>query len=165
MAVPTLTPSSQTSKVILPATGTLTDVTSTELPFGIYAIDGSLFDQNFVSGAVDQVKYTYRKLGGDVLDIELKAQNVYAAYEESVFEYSYIVNTHQAKNALPSLLGDSTGSFDQHGQFMSADALSSSLGDNDVALKYPRFNFQYSKRVGNTVSHEVNIGGNAYNEI
>ena len=161
MAVPTLTPSSQTSRVILPATGTLTDVTSTELPFGIYGIDGSLFDQNFVSGAVDQVTYTYRKLGGDVLDIELKTQNVYAAYEEAVFEYSYIVNTHQAKNVLPSLLGDSTGSFDQHGQFMSTDALSSSLGENDVALKLPRFNFQYSKRVGHTVSHEVNIGGNA----
>ena len=161
MAVPTLTPSSQTSRVILPHTGTLTDVTSTNLPFGIYGIDGSLFDQNFVSGAVDQITYTYRKLGGDVLDIELTTQNVYAAYEEAVFEYSYIVNTHQAKNALPSLLGDSTGSFDHHGQFETSDALSASLGGNDVALKLPRFSFQYSKRVGNTVSHEVGIGGNA----
>ena len=160
MAVPTLTPSSQTSAVRLPATGTLTDVTSTNLPFGIYAISGDLYDANFVSGAVDQVTYTYRKLGGDVLDIELKAQNVYAAYEEAVFEYSYIINTHQAKNVLPSLLGDSTGSFDQHGQFISGDTLSSSLGENDVALKLPRFNFQYSKRVGYAVSHEVGIGGN-----
>lgn len=162
MAVPTLTPKSQMSKVILPATGTYEDVTAANLPFGIYGINGALFDANFVSGAYDQVKYTYRKLGGDVLDIELKAQNVYAAYEEAVFEYSYIVNTHQAKSALPSLLGDSTGSFDQHGQFRTGDALSSSLGDdNQIALKYPRFNFQYSKRVGNTVAHEVGIGGNA----
>ena len=162
MAVPTLTPSSQTSKVILPATGTLGDVTSAKLPFGIYADGGALQDVNFISGAVDQVAYTYRKLGGDVLDIELVAQNVYAAYEEAVFEYSYIVNTHQAKNALPSLLGDSTGSFDHHGQFKTGDALSSSLGsDNDIALKLPRFNFQYSKRVGAAVSHEVGLGGNA----
>ena len=87
MAVPTLTPSSQTSTVVLPATGTLTDVTSTNLPFGIYGINGSLYDANFVSGAVDQVKYTFRKLGGDILDIELKSQNVYAAYEEAVLEY------------------------------------------------------------------------------
>jgi len=161
MAVPTLTPSSQANKVVLPATGTLTDVTSTNLPFGIYAIDGSLFDQTFCTGAIDQVKYTYRKLGGDVLDIEITTQNVYAAYEEAVFEYSYIVNTHQAKNALPSLLGDSTGSFDHYGQLTSGDTLSASLGENDVALKLPRFNFQYSKRVGNAVSHEVGIGGNA----
>jgi len=160
MAVPTLTPSSQTSTVVLPATGTLTDVTSTNLPFGIYGINGSLYDANFVSGAVDQVKYTFRKLGGDILDIELKSQNVYAAYEEAVLEYSYIVNTHQAKNALPSLLGDSTGSFDHHGQFKTGDTLSSSLGaENDIALKLPRFNFQYSKKVGFAVSHEAGIGG------
>ena len=89
MAVPTLTPKSQMSKVILPATGTYEDVTAANLPFGIYGINGALFDANFVSGAYDQVKYTYRKLGGDVLDIELKAQNVYAAYEEACLEYSY----------------------------------------------------------------------------
>tara|TARA_R110002110_G_scaffold412346_1_gene638226 strand:- start:78 stop:1370 length:1293 start_codon:yes stop_codon:yes gene_type:complete len=161
MAVPTLTPSSQTSRVVLPATGTLGDVTSANLPFGIYATNGSLQDMNFVSGAVDQVAFTYRKLGGDVLDIELSTQNIYAAYEEAVFEYSYIVNTHQAKNALPNLLGDSTGSFDHHGQLKSGDALSSSLGETDVALRFPRFNFQYAKRVGNTVAHEVGVGGNA----
>ena len=160
MAVPTLTPSSETSAVRLPATGTLTDVTAANLPFGIYATNGSLQDINFVSGAVDQVAYTYRKLGGDILDIELKAQNVYAAYEESVFEYSYLVNTHQAKNVIHSLLGDSTGSFDQHGQYESGNSLSSSLGNQEVSLKYPKFNFKYSKRVGDTVSNEVNIGGN-----
>ena len=80
--------------------------------------------------------------------------------EESVFEYSYLVNTHQAKNVIHSLLGDSTGSFDQHGQYKTGDTLSSSLGDSDVGLKYPKFNFRYSKRVGGGVSSEVGIGGN-----
>ena len=116
MAVPTLTPSSQTSSIALPATGTLSDVTSTNLPFGYYATDGALYDANFVSGAVEQVSYTYRKLGGDILDIELKTQNVYAAYEEAVLEYSYLVNTHQAKNVLDTVLGASTGTFDHQGQ-------------------------------------------------
>ena len=160
MALPALTPSSTTSAIALPATGTHTDVTSTNLPFGVYGIDGALFDPNFVSGAVDQVAHTYRKLGGDVLDIELKAQNVYAAYEEAVFEYSYLINTHQAKNSLSSLLGDSTGSFDHHGQLASGDTLSSSLGEADVSLKYPKFNFGYAKRVGSAVSSEAGIGGN-----
>ena len=79
MAAPTLTPPSVNSAVILPVTGTHSEVTATNLPFGIYATDGILSDSNFVSGAVDQVAFTYRKLGGDVLDIELKSQNVYAA--------------------------------------------------------------------------------------
>jgi hypothetical protein len=40
----------------------------------------------------------YKKLGGDVVDIELTNANVYAAYEEAVLEYSYIINMHQGKN-------------------------------------------------------------------
>ena len=31
--------------------------------------------------------------------------------------------------------------------------------ENDIALKLPRFNFQYSKKVGFAVSHEAGIGG------
>jgi hypothetical protein len=56
--------------------------------------------RRFLSGAADQVAYTYKKLGGDVLDIELAEGNVYAAYEEAVLEYSYLVNLHQTKNSL-----------------------------------------------------------------
>tara|TARA_R100000008_G_C3580837_1_gene168410 strand:- start:1094 stop:2374 length:1281 start_codon:yes stop_codon:yes gene_type:complete len=155
MAVPTLTPSSQTSVVKLPATGTLGDVTAANLPFGYYATNGSLYDANFVSGAVEQVSYTYRKLGGDVLDIELKSQNVYAAYEEAVLEYSYLVNTHQAKNVLDSLLGRTTGSFDHEGQLVSGETLSGS----NVALRFPKVKFGYAKRVGDATSTEVGIGG------
>jgi hypothetical protein len=155
MAVPTLTPSSQTSAVRLPATGTHSDVTLTNLPFGYYTTGGALADVNFVSGAVEQVSYTYRKLGGDVLDIELKSQNVYAAYEESVMEYSYIVNTHQSKNVLDALLGRTTGSFDHQGQLLSGDEVSGS----NVALRFPKWNFGYAKRVGDATSTEVGIGG------
>ena len=63
----------------------------------------------FISGAVDQVAYVYQKLGGDILDIELSEYQVYAAYEESVLEYSYIVNIHQAKNAMSDFLGNPNG--------------------------------------------------------
>ena len=71
MAFPTLTPTSTQSAIVLPVTGTHDDVLSS-LPFGMYT------DSSFISGAVDQVAYTYRKLGGDLLDLELKAENVYA---------------------------------------------------------------------------------------
>tara|TARA_A100001515_G_scaffold53147_1_gene42062 strand:+ start:3104 stop:4390 length:1287 start_codon:yes stop_codon:yes gene_type:complete len=157
MAVPTLTPTSQTSAIVLPSTGSTDDVTATNLPFGYYATGGSLFDANFVSGAVEQVSYTYRKLGGDVLDVELKTQNVYAAYEEAVLEYSYLINTHQAKNVLDSLLGRTTGSFDHEGQLISGETLSGS----NIALSFPRFQFGYLKRVGDATSTEVNLGGQA----
>ena len=160
MAVPTLTPRSQTSAVRLPITGTLaTAEASGSYPFGIYIKTSSaMYDTNFASGAVEQVAYTYKKLGGDVLDIELTEANVYTAYEEATLEYSYIVNIHQGKNVLHNVLGDTTGSFDHHGNIL-AGALSSSLSGTHVNLKYPRFDFSYSKRISRAVSTEVNLGG------
>ena len=157
MAAPTLTPSQTTSAVTLPATGSTDNVTSTALPFGIYLTgDGS---ESFTQGAKDQVAYTYKKLGGDVLDIELTEGNVYAAYEESVLEYSYIVNIHQTKNILSDVLGNTTGTFDHDGELRSGDPLSSSYPDENIALKFPKIKFEYAKRIGHGFSTEVNIGG------
>ena len=168
MAKPVLTPTSTTGSTILPATGTHANCTLANLPFGVYAIDGPLYDQNFISGASDQVAHTFRKLGGDVLDIEITEQNVYAAYEEATLEYSYIVNTHQAKNVLSTLLGDTTGTFNHYGELSSSaaghsNALSSSLGtDGDrqiVSLSYPKYRFGFTNRVANSVASETGIGG------
>jgi hypothetical protein len=55
MAVPTLTPSSTTSAVTLPETGSfITARVIANYPLGIYAdTDSSLYDHNFISGAVD----------------------------------------------------------------------------------------------------------------
>jgi hypothetical protein len=155
MAVPTLTPKSQTSAIVLPVTGTHANVNSTSnpLPFGVYTgAGGSQTSTDFVSGAVDQVAYVYKKLGGDVLDIELTEYQVYAAYEEAVLEYSYIINVHQAKNVLADTLGATTGTFDHDGEVKS--------GPSDVATKFPRFNFAYSKRVSDGAASEAAVGGN-----
>jgi len=157
MATPTLSPVSQTSAVVLTTGSAPSDVEdNTSLPFGLYSNTASgLFSQYFCSGAAEQVSYTYKKLGGDVLDIELTDNNIYAAYEEAVLEYSYIVNIHQAKNALSDLLGATTGTFDHEGQLTSGSALE---GKN-VNLKFPRFEFAYSRRVGYGVSTEAGFGG------
>ena len=159
MAKPTLTPSSTTSAITLPVTGSHSNVDSSSnpLPFGIYtgAAPTTAALGAFVSGAVDQVAYTYKKLGGDVLDIELTEYQVYAAYEESCLEYSYIVNLHQAKNVLGDVLGNTTGSFDEDGMLTSGHALSGS----NVALRYPRFQFEYARRVTDGMSKETGLGG------
>ena len=152
MAVPKLTPSSTTSAVVLPATGSTTDVKAA-LPFGVYD------DVDFKLGAAAQVAYTYKKLGGDVLDIELKADNVYAAYEEACLEYSYQINIHQAKNVLSDLLGMATGTFDHKGEHQTGSALDSVSGSL-VNLKYPRYKFSYAQRVADGLAEEAGVGGN-----
>ena len=78
MSFPELTPKSNLSKIILTSTGSTGDVVAT-LPYGIYS-DST----DFLSGASDQVAYVYKKLGGDILDIEITTGNVYAAYDEAV---------------------------------------------------------------------------------
>ena len=145
MALPTLTPTSQTSAIILPSTGSEADVAAA-CPIGVY----NSSDQ-FLSGAAAQVAFTYKRLGGDVLDIELTANNVYANYEEAVLEYSYILNIHQTKNILGSALGGTTGSFNYQGEITS--------GPENVQLKYPKFSFETAFRIGESFATEAGVGG------
>ena len=161
MAVPKLTPKQTTSAIALPETGSLSNAeTVANYPLGLYVRttkqDGAtneLRNIMFITGAYEQVNYTYRKLGGDVLDVELTEKNIFAAYEEAVLEYSYIMNMHQAKNSLGQALGNTTGSFDQRGQ------LSGTAVPNDISLRYPRFDFGYARQVADTIATEVNVGG------
>tara|TARA_R110000824_G_scaffold275189_1_gene463877 strand:+ start:296 stop:1573 length:1278 start_codon:yes stop_codon:yes gene_type:complete len=148
MAKPTLTPASTLSKVVLPVTGN-TDNVITTLPYGIYKDEST-----FVDAAKDQVAYVYKKLGGDVLDVELTEGNVYAAYEEAVLEYSYIVNIHQAKNSLGDLLGSTTASFDEDGEIKVDDGLK----NENIELKYPRFTFKYSQRAADGLAADAMLG-------
>ena len=145
MSFPDLTPASTVSAITLPETST--DVLATvvdSLAIGYYNTEA------FVSGARAQVAYTYKRLGGDVLDIEITAKNVYNHYEEAVLEYSYIVNLHQARNALGSALGGPTGSFDHEGRLTEGE---------DVSLKYPKFQFDYAFRNADKFSTEALVGG------
>lgn len=145
MAFPTLTPSSTQSAITLPATGSTNDVAAA-LAIGYYTGSAA-----FLAGAAAQVAYTYQRLGGDILDIEIKADNVYNHYEEAVLEYSYIVNLHQARNSLGSALGGATGSFDHKGEITEGAA--------DVSTKYPKFQFEYAFRVADKFSTESLVGG------
>jgi hypothetical protein len=166
MSIPNLTPKRTTSAIVLPSTGTVGDDSSatgyadsaaktSNYPFGIY-VDTTypLHDVNFISGASDQVAYTYKKLGGDILDVELTVSNIYSAYEEACLEYSYQINIHQAKNVLSDLLGMSTGTFNHDGQMTGGDASGSAAN-----LALPRFEFRYARRQGEGLAQEAGFAG------
>tara|TARA_R100000030_G_scaffold14929_1_gene9825 strand:+ start:187 stop:1467 length:1281 start_codon:yes stop_codon:yes gene_type:complete len=152
MALPTLTPTSTTSAIVLPKTGSFNGSTPANsevtdaCPIGAYSGSAA-----FVTGAVAQVAFVYKRLGGDVLDIEITSGSVYAAYEESCLEYSYIINMHQSKNVIGSALGSETGSFNHRGEITD--------GPQDYALKYPKFSFEAAFRVGDAFAKETGIGG------
>ncbi len=143
-----LSPKSTANAKVLPSAGTPGDVSDT-LAYGIYNTDA------FFSGAADQISYVHGKLGGNILDIELEAANVYKAYEESCLEYSYLLNTHQAKNVLSDMLGGATGSFDEDGEF-SAYRSDTTIKPN---LKFPRFTLAYSAHVASSVGAQARMAG------
>jgi hypothetical protein len=154
MSVPVLTPKSQTSAIILPPTGTFSNVPS-NLPIGVYSTN-----TDFISGAVDQVAYTYKMIGGEVLDIEITEGQVYAAYEDAVLTYGYLVNLHQAKNSLGNLLGSPTGSFDSDGEIKSGSALFNLVsGSGPLNLTYPLYDITSIRDIADSFSHEAGVGG------
>ena len=140
-----LSPRTQTSAIVLTTTGS-TSLVAAGCPIGIYT--GS---SDFLSGASAQVAYVYKKLGGDVVDIEITPANVYASYEEAVLEYSYIINMHQGKNVLSTVLGSATGTFDHKGDLKT--------GPSGSNIKYPRFSLGYSQRVGDGAAAAAGFGG------
>ena len=143
--MPEITPVSQTSTIILTSTGSTADVAAA-VPYGVYTASAE-----FITGASTQVNYVYKKLGGDVVDIELTPSNVYAAYEEAVLEYSYIVNLHQSENILSDVLGQTTGTFDHKGERLT--------GPENVNLRFPRFQFTYARKIGDAVATAGGFGG------
>lgn len=148
MSLPVLQPRQNSSLSILPATGTYSSVASA-LTTGIYSNSNA-----FITGAVEQVSFVYHMLGGEVLDIEVRESNVYSAYEMSVLEYSYLVNLHQAKNSLGSLLGTPTASFNHDGQITTG-----SLSGTNAALRYPKFTLSYARNVTDQIAYEAGFGG------
>ena len=94
------------------------------------------------------------RLGGNVLDLEISTRNVYNAYEEACLEYSYLINTHQAKNVLSDLMGNTTGTFNQDGEFVDFDK-----GVNEKPnLKFPRFQLGYAAHIGKGGSVHAGLG-------
>ena len=97
-------------------------------------------DAAFQTDANGLVKLVYRRLGGDILQIELTNREVYTAFEQAALEYSAIVNTYHAKSVLTNLIGQQTGSL--------------SGAQNQV----PRYDLDFAKRQADGYSAEAGVG-------
>ena len=115
--------------------------TTGRTPFGIYDSDS-----DFSSEADEMVIFVKRKLGDDVLSVELTKKQIWANFEEAVLEYSSILNKYQAKSQLVSFLGYATGSMD---------------GGEE---KFVRENLEFLARSAEPYAMEAGIGG-SYNSI
>jgi hypothetical protein len=109
---------------------------TTPTPFGIYDSDTS-----FQSDANGMVRFVYAKLGGNVLNVEIRNKDVYAAFEEASLEYSAMINSYHAKSVLADLIASETGSLD---------------GNQN---KIPQMSLALQKKRAAAYSSEVQVGG------
>ena len=91
---------------LLDLTASFSDVED-PTPFGIYDSDVA-----FSSSADGLVKLVNSTLGGNILQVEITNKDVYACLEQSVLEYSGMINSYQAKSMLADLIGSETGSLE-----------------------------------------------------
>ena len=120
---------------------TFTQFTS-PTPFGFYDNES-----DFQTEADNMVTFVKRKLGDDILSVELTKKQIFGNFEEATLEYSSILNQYQAKSQLVNYLGFTTGSI-----------LSGSEN------KYPRENLEYLSRFAEPYAMEAGIGG-SYNIV
>jgi hypothetical protein len=114
---------------------------SSPTPFG--AFDS---DSEFQTEADQMVVFVKRKLGDDVLSVELTKKQIFANMEEGTLEYSSILNQYQAKSQLVNFLGFATGSMTGHQE------------------KFVRDNLEYLSRFAEPYAMEAGIGG-SYNSV
>ncbi len=110
-------------------------------PFGVFDDD-----TEFQSDADKMVTFVKRKLGDDILSVELTKKQIFACFEESFFTYGQIVNEYQARSQLSTFLGTATGSMSGSEQ------------------KFPRETLQFLERQAEPYAFEAGVGG-SYNSI
>ena len=108
-------------------------------PFGFFDTDA-----DFQKEADSLVSFTKRKLGDDILSVELTKKQIWACFEESFLEYGRIINEADAKSQLGNLLGYPTGS--------------------NVSGLFPKQNLEYLLRMAEPYAMEAGVGG-SYNEV
>lgn len=97
-------------------------------------------DATFQQEADNMVTFVRRKLGDDVLQVELTKKMIWQNFEEAVCEYSRHVHEMRTLSELPNVLGLPTGS-------------------TDLTNKYPRLTLEYLMRQAEPYSSYANVGG------
>jgi hypothetical protein len=113
--------------------------TTSPTPFAFFDADTA-----FQVEADAMVTFVKRKLGDDVLSVELTRKQIWAGFEEAMLEYSRHVNEFQVKSQLNNWLGQSTGSISGSEQ------------------TYPKENLEYLLRFAEPYAVEAGLGG-SYN--
>ena len=104
-------------------------------PFGFFDSDST-----FQAEADSMVVFVKRKLGDDVLSVELTRKEIWACFEEACCEYSRLIHETKIRSEITNVLGMSTGSI-------------------DITNKYGKRSLEYLLRMAEPYAGEAFVGG------
>jgi len=104
-------------------------------PFGFFDADAQ-----FQAEADGMVTFVKRKMGDDVLSVELTKKEIWACFEEAVAEYSRLVHEMKIESELVNVLGLPTGS-------------------TDLTNIHPRQSLEFLIRLAEPYATEAYLGG------
>lgn len=104
-------------------------------PFGFFDSDTA-----FQTEADGMVTFVKRKLGDDVLSVELTKKEIWACFEEACCEYSRLIHEMKITSELTNVMGLPTGS-------------------NDLTNRYAKRTVEYLLRMAEPYATEAYVGG------
>lgn len=113
-------------------------------PFGFYDADPA-----YQVDADKMVVFILRKLGEDVLSVELTKKEIWACFEEATLAFNALMIEYQAKSNLTTLLGSPTGSLNNQTNFSSIN----------LTNAYVRPTLEFLVRQAEPYAAEVGYGG------
>jgi hypothetical protein len=146
--------------------------TAAATPFGVFDDD-----TEFQNEADNMITFVKRKLGDDILSVELTKKQIWGNLEESLFEYGSILNQYQTKSQLMEFMGMPTKkhSVNDNDELLYKDANGDETTESteeidsvtvdttpiydDHANKFPRSNLEYLTRFAEPYAAEAGVGG------
>ena len=126
--------------------------TTNPTPFGIFDSE-----KDFILDANSMVTFVKRKLGDDILSVELTNKQVWMSFEEATLEYGRIINEYQSKSQLGNLLGNDLN-IPSNGDG-AVDG-----GPSGAEGKFPRETLEYLMRKAEPYASHAAVGG-SYNVL
>ena len=113
------------------------NTTISPTPFGFFDSD-----TDFQAEADSMITYVKRKLGDDVLSVELTKKEIWACFEEACCEYSRLIHENKIVSELTNVLGVATGSV-------------------DLTNKYGQRSLEYLLRMAEPYATNAYVGGSS----
>ena len=131
--------------------------TTSPTPFGVFDSE-----KDFIIDANSMITFVKRKLGDDILSVELTNKQIWMAFEESALEYSRIVNEYQAKSQLSNLLGADLGTSSDNQAYDATNNNELDGGPRGAENKFPRETLEFLMRKAEPYTSHAATGG-SYN--